>query len=228
MARSVLVRCPDCHREHTYVPPEFPCVCGAPVPLPVLTSGVAPAISVRHRSWSAAWTEVDCTRCGHQGQWPQPQFDCSCGVTVRLTLRDGVPAGGGEGREPFGPVAIETAWDGVACAAEFLGWLGFWGVRGSVPRPPSGLDLRGPSIVGVVDQGTERTGVRRVETLWLHAATANALPVAFAVAGFEMGARVCADDLRVPLFVLELSGTPRAVNTAAERLVADGAPDRGE
>ncbi|MFR9722084.1 hypothetical protein ACL02R_01765 [Streptomyces sp. MS19] len=152
-------------------------------------------------------------------------------MTVRLT-RDEVPArdggapavGAGTGRPPFGPVAIETAYDGVACAAEYLVWLGFWGVRGAVPRPPSGLDLRGPSVVGVVDQGTEPTGVRRIETLWLHAASANALPIAFSVAGFDAQARLCAERLRMPLFALELSGTPRPVNRAAESLFEEGAP----
>ncbi|WP_338058216.1 hypothetical protein [Streptomyces avicenniae] len=150
---------------------------------------------------------------------------------MRLT-RDGAPqdgaapavAGGAARRPPFGPVAIETAYDGVTCASEYLGWLGFWGVRGAVPRPPSGLDLRGPAVVGVVDQGTEQTGVRRVETLWLHAASVNALAVAFSVAGFDAEARLRAEGLRLPLFALELAGTPRPVNRAAELLLEEGAP----
>ena len=341
MARSVLMRCPACRREHRYVPPEYPCACGAPVTLPV--AGDSTPVRVAHRSWADAWTELDCPACGRSGHWPRPGFDCPCGAMVRLTpmaprvagpswdrLPDdgpdgpgddpgageapadggpperrvpaqheptadagagtgtgtgtgaqraaprpgnaspapGAPAGGpargapndrarprepraaarefaqgrraargapgrdaeeasppacaGPRRGPFRPLTIRTGYDAVACAAHFLRWLGFAGVRTAVPRTASGLDLRGPSVVGLVNASTEPTGDEELEVLWLHGLLGSSLAVAFSLAGYRGQARTLADRLRLPLFVLDLSGAPQPVNQPGELLLRHG------
>ena len=221
----MLVRCPACRREHSYIPPEFPCACGAPVEVPPARAGAA-AVPVRHRTWAGSWTEVDCATCGRRGEWPQPEFECPCGVTVRLAAGpEPSPAPAlAAARTPFEPLTIRTAHDAVACAARYLDWLGFAGVRTAVPRPGSVIGLTGQGVVGLVDPATTPTGPRRIETLWLHGRTQDALPVAFALAGYERHAREQADALSVPLFVLDLTGTPQPVNEAARELTARGAP----
>ncbi|WP_338325691.1 hypothetical protein [Streptomyces hoynatensis] len=186
----------------------------------------AAAVPVRHRSWAGSWTEIDCATCGRRGQWPQPEFECPCGVTVRLAAGDEPPPASPRAavaRPPFEPLTIRTAYDAVACAARYLDWLGFAGVRTAVPRPGSVVGLTGQGVVGLVDPTTAPTGPRRIETLWLHGMAEGALAVAFALAGYDRRARGQADALRVPLFVLDLTGTPQPVNEAAEELVARGA-----
>ncbi|WP_309302765.1 hypothetical protein [Streptomyces sp. PT12] len=191
---------------------------------------------MRYRSWATAWTEVECPSCGHHGQWPQPEFDCACGVTVRLAAGAAGAAGPtaaperGERlerveRPPFQPLTIRTSYDAVACAAQFLRWLGFIGVRGLVPRPATGIDLRGPTMLGLVNATTMPARSREVETLWLHAALESASAVAFALAGFDRGSRCQADGLGLPLFVLDLTGRPQPVNEPAEALLRRGAGD---
>ncbi|MDT0322171.1 hypothetical protein [Streptomyces millisiae] len=226
MAKSVPVRCPACHREHAYVPHEFPCACGAPVSVAPARAGAATAVPVRHRSWAGSWAEVDCGACGRPGQWPQPQFECPCGVTVRLSQVDEIPRAPRRepaGRPPFKPLTIRTAYDAAAGAAHFLRWLGFPEVRATVPRAAAGVDLRGFGVVGLVDPTTRPTGLRPLETLWLHGLAESALPVAFSLAGYHRDARARADELRLPLFVLDLTGTPQPVNAPAEELSTLGA-----
>ncbi|WP_059011279.1 hypothetical protein [Streptomyces specialis] len=226
MAKSVPVRCPACRREHTYVPPDYPCSCGAPVTV-LLPRGSSP-VPVRHRSWAETWTALDCPACGRSGQWPRPEFDCPCGVTLRLA-----PGGGSAepappvetgGRVPFHPLIIRTAYDVVACATQFLRWLGFREVRISVPRPASGINVRGPSVVGLVNPTTEPTEAGEIETVWLHALAESVTPVAFSLAGYRRPARARADELTLPLFVLDLTGAPQPVNGPAEELLRNGPP----
>jgi hypothetical protein len=223
MAKSVLVRCPACHREHTYVPAHYPCSCGAPVtPGP---PGESVPVRVPHRTWSQAWTEVDCPACGRSGQWPQPEFDCPCGATLRLALAAEEPDGperDGPERPPFQPLTIRTAYDATACAARFLRWLGFDEVYTAVPHPATRIDLRGPTVVGLVDATTRPTSPEAVETLWLHGLNESAVAVAFSLAGFDRQARGRADELRLPLFVFDLTGTPQPVNDRADTLLREG------
>jgi hypothetical protein len=220
MTKSVLVRCPDCRREHTYVPAHYPCVCGAPVtPWP---EGESVPVPVRHRSWSEAWTEVDCPACGRRGQWPRPELDCPCGTTLRLATEDEARDASEPDearRPPFRPLTIRTAHDATACAARFLRWLGFEEVYTAAPHPGPGMDLRGPSVVGLVDTSTGPTGARAIETLWLHGLNESALAVAFSLAGYDQRARCRAEELRVPLFVFDLTGAPRPVNERADALL---------
>ncbi|RMI26819.1 hypothetical protein EBN88_29635, partial [Streptomyces triticirhizae] len=132
------------------------------------------------------------------------------------------PAEPGARRGPFRPLTIRTGYDAVACAAHFLRWLGFAGVRTAVPRTASGLDLRGPSVVGLVNATTEPTGDEELEVLWLHGLLGSSLAVAFSLAGYRGQARTLADRLRLPLFVLDLSGTPQPVNEPGQRLLDHG------
>ncbi|WP_228082759.1 hypothetical protein [Streptomyces profundus] len=127
-------------------------------------------------------------------------------------------------RGVFRPLTIRTRYDAVACAAHFLRWLGFAGVRTTVPRTASGLDLRGPSVVGLVDTSTQPTGDEELEVLWLHGLLSSSQPVAFSLAGYRRNARDKAEGLGLPLLVLDLSGTPQPVNESAELLLHLG-PD---
>nr|WSX49095.1 hypothetical protein OG409_09120 [Streptomyces sp. NBC_00974] len=128
-------------------------------------------------------------------------------------------------RPAFLPVTIRTARDAVATAALYLRWLGFRDVRQpdgrSIPSAP--VDLRAPGLVAQVDPTTAPAGVRAVECVWLNGLTASATSVYFALAGYTQDARARADDLGIPLFVMDLTGTPQPVNDPADELVGTGA-----
>ncbi|MCT2594131.1 hypothetical protein LHJ74_30200 [Streptomyces sp. N2-109] len=287
MAESVSVRCPTCRREHTYAPPSYPCSCGAPVSLPLLSGGVP--VQVQHRTWAGSWVPVRCGSCGKLDEWPQPEFGCVCGAIVRVPVAspgppptaaaeptgptaphggrgsgggparpaaprgpadrtpDGSGSGSGTGRgsEPpratreaaaarpsparptgpparrpaFRPVTIRTAQDAKTAAAQYLRWLGFTEVRIAGNRPASGVDLRGPEVVAHVDPTTTPTTLRDIETLWLNGLNESATAVCFSLAGYSHDARNRADELALPLFVLDLTGTPQPVNDPADALI---------
>ncbi|MBO8193484.1 hypothetical protein ITI46_17730 [Streptomyces oryzae] len=239
MADRVLVRCPVCRREHSYTAPVYPCGCGEPVALPLLSS--ASAVQVRHRTWAGSWISVRCPACGRQDEWPQPELGCGCGTTLRVPVaRDGkgvaapsaedppapapapqpAPAASGPVPRPaFRPVTIRTAYDAKLAAAQYLRWLGFEGIRVAERTPASGVDVRGPAVIAHVDPSTSPVGPRDVETLWLNGLNDSVAAVCFALAGYVRDAKARADELQLPLFVLDLTGTPRAVNQAAERLI---------
>ncbi|MER5781845.1 hypothetical protein ABT104_08995 [Streptomyces mobaraensis] len=231
MAKSVPVHCPTCGREHPYTPPTYPCACGAPLTLPVSPGSVPRPVA--HRTWRNGWVAVRCGGCGRQGQWPRPEFDCSCGAVVQLPVDSAAPAGGAgaEGlagarrttRPDFRPVAIRTERDAVTAAQRYLRWLGFAQVRRpDRPTGPAGtglVDLLANGLVVRVDPTTLPTTTRDVECLWLHALAEDATGVCFSLAGYTTEARSRADDCRLPLFVMDLTGAPRALNTCAEELV---------
>ena len=236
MAESVLVRCPICHREHTYTAPVYPCPCTAPVVLPLLRS--APPVPRNHRTWEGTWVSVRCRACGQLEEWPQPELACDCGTLLCLpvahtpsapphtephptpaprpsTVRSAPPVR----RPAFHPVTIRTAQDARTAAAQYLRWLGFTDVRVPERRPSSGVDLRGPEVVAHVDPSTSPTPLRDIETLWLNGLNESAAAVCFSHAGYARDARTRADDLGVPLFVLDLTGTPQPVNDPADDLI---------
>ncbi|MFJ5832762.1 hypothetical protein [Streptomyces sp. NPDC093089] len=126
-------------------------------------------------------------------------------------------------REAFRPVTIRTARDAVAAAAGYLRWLGFRDVVQPEERPVSGVDLRAPGLVAQVDPSTRQTGLRAVECLWLNGLSASAVSVFFSLAGYTPEARSRAAEIGLPLFVLDLTGTPQPVNLAADELAAGGA-----
>ncbi|MFF5765054.1 hypothetical protein ACWD5B_21280 [Streptomyces tanashiensis] len=126
-------------------------------------------------------------------------------------------------RGAFRPVTIRTSRDAVAAAAGYLRWLGFRDVVQPEERPASGVDLRAPGLVAQVDPSTRPTGLRAVECLWLNGLSASAVSVFFSLAGYTPEARSRAAELGLPLFVLDLTGTPQPVSDAAEGLAAGGA-----
>lgn len=126
-------------------------------------------------------------------------------------------------RPAFRPVTIRTARDAVATAALYLRWLGFQDVRqpDSRPIPSAAVDLRAPGLVAQVDPTTAPAGLRAVECVWLNGLTASATSVYFSLAGYTEDARTRADDLGIPLFVMDLTGMPQPVNDPADELVGD-------
>ncbi|WP_405589251.1 hypothetical protein [Streptomyces sp. NBC_01190] len=241
MADRALVSCPACGQENHYTPPTFACACGVPL-VPAVRPG-EPGVHIRHLSWEDSWVRVRCPACGRCDQWPRPEFDCACGALVRLPVGDGEtpavpapdgprPAAGGAAAHPgstrphFRPVTVRTARDVLATAERYLKWLGFAGVRPAGDRSATGVDLRGDGLVAQVDPTTLPTAPRAVECLWLNCANEDAAGAFFSLAGFAQEARASADRLGVPLFVLDLTGTPRPVNDAADALVRAG-PVRG-
>jgi hypothetical protein len=250
MAESVPVRCPACRREHCFSPLTFPCPCGAPVTVPLDRGGVPEA--VRYRTWQDSWVAVRCSSCAHETQWPAPEFDCPCGALLRLPVvrrsesRPSPPVpgatttgtgGSGDGallpvrahaplpaavRPAFRPVTIRTSLDVVTAAAQYLKWLGFQDVVLAEDRVTAGADLPGTGIVAQADPTTRPTTLRKVECLWLEGLASSAMGVFFSLAGYTRDARNRADRLHVPLFVMDLTGTPQPVNDAADELIRTG------
>ncbi|MEE1941033.1 hypothetical protein V1L54_16755 [Streptomyces sp. TRM 70361] len=267
MTENVPVRCPVCRREHAYVPPVYPCPCGAPVAPPLLRGGVP--VRIHHRVWADSWLTLRCASCGRYDEWPRPELGCPCGALLRLPLAHdhaspvpgaapagslagppadtaglpeaaGVPGTGHPAPQPppgaaprtaarerpaFRPVTIRTARDAVTAAARYLDWLGFERVRTTTEsHPASGVDLRGPEVLARVDPTTSPVGPATVETLWLHGLNESAVALCFSLAGYTTAARTRADVLGLPLFVMDLTGTPQPVNDTARELVRTGAP----
>ncbi|MFH9002954.1 hypothetical protein ACH4E5_06875 [Streptomyces afghaniensis] len=133
------------------------------------------------------------------------------------------PDSAGAARPPFRSVTIRTALDAVTAAALYLRWLGYPGVRRADQRPPSGIGLAARGVVALVDPAVRPATLRDVECLWLTAMTESADCLCFSLAGYADDARARADALGVPLFVLDLTGTPRPVNAPADALTG---PDR--
>ncbi len=126
------------------------------------------------------------------------------------------------GRPAFQPVTIRTARDAVTAAALYLRWLGYRDIRRADQRPPSGIGLAARGILAQVDPTVRPASLRDVECLWLTAMTESAECVYFSLAGYADDARAHADTLGVPLFVLDLTGTPQPVNDLADQLDAAG------
>ncbi|MFG2298710.1 hypothetical protein [Streptomyces sp. NPDC048603] len=244
MAEAVPVRCPACLRENGYTAPVFPCACGSPVVPPLdLTRGAQP---LTHRTWVDTWVAIRCGNCGRESEWPAPEVGCGgCGTVALLPVQPlradvTVAESGAPGpaappppgtpsvpvpRPAFRPVTIRTARDAVATAALYLRWLGFRDVRqpDARPLPSAAVDLRAPGLVAQVDPTTSPTGLRAVECVWLNGLTHSAASVYFALAGYTDEARARADELGIPLFVMDLTGMPQPVNDPADVLYATGA-----
>ncbi|MDW8476827.1 hypothetical protein PV332_13560 [Streptomyces scabiei] len=232
MDESMVVRCPDCGREHPYAAPAYPCACGTPVAPPL--NRRAGATSVTHHTWDEDWISVRCGGCGRTGQWPHPELGCACGTVLRVPVAGtpaarkpgsasgpaGAPAGP---RADFRPLTIRTARDAVTAVALYLRWLGYRDVRRADQRQPSGIGLAARGVLAQVDPSVRPACARDVECLWLTAMTESAGCAYFSLAGYTDDARDRADGLGVCLFVLDLTGTPQPVNGAATELVAPGA-----
>ncbi len=99
-----------------------------------------------------------------------------------------------------------------------LRWLGYQDIRRADQRPPSGIGLAARGLLAQVDPTVRPASLRDVECLWLTAMTESAHCVYFSLAGYTTEARARADALGVPLFVLDLTGTPQPLNSPADEL----------
>ncbi|MFE7749113.1 hypothetical protein [Streptomyces sp. NPDC057428] len=234
---SVPVRCPVCHRDHAYITPVYPCPCGSPTAPPLMRG--APAVPITHRTWNDDWVSVRCHSCGRHDQWPHPELCCPCGAVLRIPVRPvatnrvAPPAASGPSHIPlprtaahprpsFRPLVIRTARDAVSTAALYLRWLGYRDVVQPEARPTSRIDLRAAGLIAQVDTTIRPTAVRDVECLWLNALNSSVSSVLFSLAGYTDEARSRADGLAIPLFALDLTGTPQPVNGSADELVSIG------
>ncbi|TQK51108.1 hypothetical protein FBY35_1498 [Streptomyces sp. SLBN-118] len=241
MADAMPVRCPSCRRDHLFASPVLPCACGAPLAPPLLH---APPEPITHRTWADDWVTVRCLACGRQDHWPQPELGCPCGTVLRIPVRPVSAPGPGTTdvmscaarpshlplphtatvpRPSFRPVTIRSARDAVTAAARYLAWLGFRDVVQPEVRPSSGIDLLGPGLVAQVDTSTRPATLRDVECLWLNGLSVSATGVFFSLARYADDARWRADDLGVPLFIMDLTGSPHPVNASADELISTGA-----
>jgi hypothetical protein len=236
MSESVPVRCPACRRERLYAVPAWPCACGTTV-TPVLDGAAPPAVVV-HRAWAEEWITLRCPRCARPAQWPRPELGCPCGTVLRLPVTGAAPVDADSGspdtaptarpalplaRRPPHPPTIRTARDAVTATVLYLRSLGFRDIRRADQRPTAGIGLAAPGLLAQVDPSARPASLRDVECLWLTAMTESARCVYLSLAGYADDARAGADRLGVPLFVLDLTGTPRPVNPAAGTLDTDGA-----
>lgn len=227
----VTVRCTTCGRESEWPHPELGCgSCGTVVLIPVHPpEGTGTPAGPAGTSPATARPDPDSTG-------PGPAHGRAGGPAGGHT---GGSAGSGDGRPAhippppappvprpaFRPVTIRTARDAVATAALYLRWLGFRDVRqpDGRPIPAATVDLRAPGLVAQVDPTTAPAGLRAVECVWLNGLTASATSVYFALAGYTEDARARADDLGIPLFVMDLTGMPQPVNDPADALVGPDA-----
>ncbi|MCL6673370.1 hypothetical protein [Streptomyces panaciradicis] len=237
MTGRLSVCCPACRREHLYTAPAFPCVCGATVTPELDRHGTATAVT--HAVSAEDWMSLRCAVCGRRDEWPYPELGCACGTVLRVpvTGRSAAPpaaAGAGDPEEAgprqrrprLPPVEIRTARDAVTAAALYLRRLGYRDLRRADQRPPSGVGLAARGLLAQVDPTVRPASLRDVECLWLTAMTESAGCVYFSLAGYAGDARARADDLGVPLFVLDLTGTAQPVNSVADELDG-GAPPGG-
>ncbi|MFD6230397.1 hypothetical protein ACFWFZ_26540 [Streptomyces sp. NPDC060232] len=239
----VAVRCTTCGRESEWPHPELGCgSCGTVVRLPVHPPERPEAVPGPGAVAGAAVDPADPSG---------PRGAASAGARAEAAAgapgdgRTGRPGGGGPAaarpdvnpahipppattavpRPAFRPVTIRTARDAVATAALYLRWLGFQDVRqpDGRPIPSAAVDLRAPGLVAQVDPTTAPAGLRAVECVWLNGLTASATSVYFSLAGYTQDARGRADELGIPLFVMDLTGMPQPVNGPADELVGSGA-----
>ncbi|MFF7049962.1 hypothetical protein ACFY94_16555 [Streptomyces griseorubiginosus] len=210
----VTVECALCGRRSEWPRPELGCACGTVLRIAVTADGAGPARSVPERAAAGGKTAN--------------AADAPAAAERPLPAQNPVPATPAPPRRAFQPITIRTARDAVTVAALYLRWLGYQDIRRADQRPPSGIGLaaRGASGVGLathgllaqVDPTVRPASPRDVECLWLTAMTESAHCVYFSLAGYTTEARVRADTLGVPLFVLDLTGTPQPVNALADEL----------
>ncbi|MFD9375357.1 hypothetical protein ACFWBH_07415 [Streptomyces sp. NPDC059999] len=228
----VAVRCEACGRDGEWPRPEVGCgSCGTvaliPVHPPASGDPDAPDSGLGGRGTSGAGDGVRADARGPAATTDPPAPSDSPAAPGVPPASDApaatdVPAGD---RAPFRPVTIRTGGDAVVTAALYLRWLGFRDVRrpdGST-TPSAVVDLRAPGVVAQVDPTTAPAGLRAVECVWLNGLTASAASVYFSLAGYTTEARERADHLGIPLFIMDLTGTPQPVNDPADRLIASGA-----
>ncbi|MEU5347062.1 hypothetical protein AB0H18_40660 [Streptomyces sp. NPDC020766] len=236
----VTIRCEACGRADHWPRPELGCPCGVVLRVPVTEPGAegeagAPGADAAHSSGTDTCEspEGGSHESSHEGSYEGSREHS--GRPPRKSRADGtgrasrlpaaaipLPRTATSPRPAFQPVVIRTARDAVTAAALYLRWLGYRDIRRADQRPPSGIGLAARGILAQVDPTVRPASLRDVECLWLTAMTESAGCVYFSLAGYEEDARVCADSLGIPLFVLDLTGTPQPVNSLADDLIATG------
>ncbi|APU42884.1 MULTISPECIES: hypothetical protein [unclassified Streptomyces] len=243
----VAVRCTTCGRESEWPHPELGCgSCGTVVRLPVHpplpqpseagagsgagtgAAAAGPADPADFRGGppvGAAEAAGAAPGTGRTGDGPDGGGPAAAPHGAQQATPAPLPSAAAVPRPAFRPVTIRTARDAVATAALYLRWLGFQDVRqpDGRPIPSAAVDLRAPGLVAQVDPTTAPAGLRAVECVWLNGLTASATSVYFSLAGYTQDARCRADELGIPLFVMDLTGMPQPVNDPADELVGSGA-----
>ncbi|GAA2098883.1 hypothetical protein GCM10009801_70130 [Streptomyces albiaxialis] len=225
----VRVRCGSCGRDDEWPQPEFGCDCGTVLRLPVAGAGgavpprslpgvqdAAPPPRPSASSSVPPAAPSSSSAASPSGSQPPPPPPEAARAPRTASRRPSLPP---LRRPAFRPVTIRTAQDAKTAAAQYLRWLGFTEIRVTERTPASGIDLRGPEVVAHVDPTTSPTALREIETLWLNGLNESAVAVCFSLAGYARDARVRADELALPLFVLDLTGTPQPVNDPADELI---------
>ncbi|USQ84189.1 hypothetical protein NFX46_10515 [Streptomyces phaeoluteigriseus] len=226
----ITVRCPSCGRHDQWPRPELGCACGAVLRIPVTAAAEGAAGEAGAGAAETATTPgaagtgaedagTECVEARETGETGPPTEDAEAAPADTGPCPDTPPPS----RVPFRPIAIRTARDAVTATALYLRWLGHQDIRRADQRPTSGIGLAARGLLAHVDPSVHPASLRDVECLWLTAMTDSADCVYFSLAGYTADARARADSLAVPLFVLDLTGTPQPVNAAAERLDAPGA-----
>ncbi|MER6448567.1 hypothetical protein DEJ51_27155 [Streptomyces venezuelae] len=224
----VTVRCTTCGRESEWPHPELGCgACGTVVLIPVhpLEGTATPAGAAGPVGTTAAGARTDPVGAGGGPAGGPAGGAATGGPPGAHPAHIPPPPAAPVPRPAFRPVTIRTARDAVATAALYLRWLGFRDVRqpDGRPIPAATVDLRAPGLVAQVDPTTAPAGLRAVECVWLNGLTASATSVYFSLAGYTEEARARADDLGIPLFVMDLTGMPQPVNDPADTLVGPDA-----
>lgn len=239
----VTVRCLECGRQDQWPQPELGCPCGmvlripvrpvsAPVPTRRGSSSASSTSSSTSSTSSAPSTQFSPFQRSPEPSEPSEYPESPQGphsppaapsASVRRPAHIPLPRTATAPRPSFHPITIRTARDAVTAAALYLKWLGFRNIVQPEVRPSSGIDLRGSGLVAQVDPTTRPAALRDVECLWLNGLTASATSVFFSLAGYADDARARADALGIPLFVMDLTGSPQPVNGPADELISIGA-----
>lgn len=249
---GVPVRCPVCRHEHVYAPPSYPCACGAPVVPPVARGAKVSPVTDRtwEDEWVTVRCRI-CGRLDQWPQ-PELGCECGAVLRIPVRIVQAPTAGEADStdpagaadpahppgsshpahislprtapvpRPPFQPVTVRTARDAVTAAALYLRWLGYQEIRGAVQRAPSGVRVSAGGVIALIEPSVRPVGLRDVECVWLSAMADSVSCVCFSLAGYEGTARTRADALSIPLFIIDLTGTPQPVNDPADELMTTG------
>ncbi|MFD5758607.1 hypothetical protein ACWEQ3_02005 [Streptomyces mirabilis] len=221
----VTVHCDTCGRADQWPHPELGCPCGVMLRIPVrgvrrpLRAEVVPGPGAP----ADLETEPETEAAPHTPESPPPGTAATTPGSPLIPDHLPLPRTTPTPRPVFQPVTIRTARDAVTAAALYLRWLGYRDIRRADQRPPSGIGLAARGMLAQVDPTVRPATLRDVECLWLTAMSESTGCVYFSLAGYADDARGRADALGIPLFVLDLTGTPQPVNTHADELLATGA-----
>ncbi|MFF4731839.1 hypothetical protein ACFY3M_42520 [Streptomyces mirabilis] len=221
----VTVPCDTCGRADQWPHPELGCPCGVMLRIPVrgvrrpLRAEVVPGTGAP----ADLETEPEPEAAPHTPEPPPPGTAATTPGSPLIPDHPPLPRTTPTPRPVFQPVTIRTARDAVTAATLYLRWLGYRDIRRADQRPPSGIGLAARGMLAQVDPTVRPATLRDVECLWLTAMSESTGCVYFSLAGYADDARLRADALGIPLFVLDLTGTPQPVNTHADELLATGA-----